>query len=73
LVSFANALDVPLAYFFENLPGTSELKKKAKPPSEEAFSKFVKSRQAETLLRKFFNLRRSEEKKVMLDLLDLMQ
>lgn len=69
LLQFAQALDVPVMYFFEGLsPSQAAPKRKARPA--EAFERFAKSRQAESVLRKFFALRTDEERQLVLSLLN---
>jgi transcriptional regulator with XRE-family HTH domain len=68
LLQFAQALDVPVMYFFEGLSQSQAPKRKARPA--EAFERFAKSRQAESVLRKFFALRTDEERQLVLSLLN---
>jgi transcriptional regulator with XRE-family HTH domain len=72
LVQFAQALDLPVMYFFENLPGlTASPQRKANAPG--AFERFAKSRQAENLLRSFYALRTQEERDTIVKLLDILK
>jgi transcriptional regulator with XRE-family HTH domain len=68
LLLFAQALDVPVMYFFEGLSPSRAPKRKVRPA--EAFERFAKSRQAESVLRKFFALRTNEERELVIGLLN---
>ena len=69
LIRFAQALDVPVMYFFEGL-SPSVTKRPQRAPSAKAFERFAKSGQAQAILRKFFALHTDEERKLVLSLLD---
>lgn len=72
LLQFARALDLPVMYFFENLPGlAASPKRKARAPV--VFERFAKSHQAESLLRKFYALRTQEQRDTILKLLDILK